>query len=85
MLIAAPWAGRRSPALGAVLLAAGTMPFALVTWWSLIAPAAALLALAIGLPLMLAERARRGRLRSPAPAAGRPPGPTAMTTGEHGR
>jgi hypothetical protein len=85
VVIAAPWAGRRSPALGAVLLAVGTMPFALVMWWSLIAPAAALLALAIGLPLMLAERARRGRLRSPGPAAGRPPGPTAMTTGEHGR
>jgi hypothetical protein len=60
-VIAAPWVGRRSRALGAVLLAAGAVPFALVTWWSLIAHAVAFLALAVRLPVMLAERARRGR------------------------
>lgn len=52
----------RSPALAAAVLVAGTVPWAVLDWWSIVPPATTVLALAVGLPLVL----RR-------PAA--PPGP----------
>lgn len=38
----------RSRLLGGILLAAGALPFALLTWWSAIVPALALVTLLIG-------------------------------------
>ncbi len=46
-LAAAPWAPAPGPRV--VLLLLGTLPFAVVTWWSLASPLLAVLALAIGL------------------------------------
>jgi hypothetical protein len=58
LVVAAPWAGRRMLAAGLALLVAGTVPFAVVTWWSIITPVVALLALAIGVPVIV-RRSRR--------------------------
>ncbi|MGA2829818.1 MAG: hypothetical protein ABSF03_27325 [Streptosporangiaceae bacterium] len=59
LVVAAPRAGRRMPpAAGLGLLVAGTVPFAVVTWWSIIIPVVALLALAIGVPV-IGRRSRR--------------------------
>jgi len=52
LVIAAPWVPHRSPIGATVLLVVGTVPFAVVAWWSLIVPVVGLLALAIGLPVI---------------------------------
>jgi len=44
---------RRSRVLAALTLVAGALPFAILTWWSVVAPITAILALALGLPLVL--------------------------------
>jgi hypothetical protein len=48
LVIASPWVGRRSSTLGAVLLVLGSLVWAVLAWWSIIAPVIALLALGIG-------------------------------------
>jgi hypothetical protein len=53
LVVAAPWVARRSTAWAVALLIVGTLPFAVLTWWSLIVPLVAVLALAIGLPVIL--------------------------------
>lgn len=53
LVAAAPWVGGRLPVVGLGLLVVGTLPFALVTWWSVIVPVVAVLALAIGVPVLL--------------------------------
>lgn len=55
-LIAAPWltGGRRHRGLPLILI--GTVPFAVVTWWTLVTPLLAVVALAIGIPLARRRR-----------------------------
>lgn len=55
-LIAAPWLNGRGRRWGLSLLLLGTVPLAAVTWWTLVTPALALVALAIGIPLARAAR-----------------------------
>jgi len=55
-VMAAPWVARRWARTGAALLVVGTVPVAVVTWWSLVVPWVALLALAVGLPVILGMR-----------------------------
>lgn len=51
-LMAAPWVIGQTRALGVVLLLIGTLPFALLTWWSVVTPLLAVLALAIGVTVI---------------------------------
>jgi hypothetical protein len=51
-LLAAPWLVERGRVAGTTLLLLGTLPFAALTWWTLVSPLLALLALALGLPMM---------------------------------
>ena len=67
LVVAAPWAARRSTGWSVALLLLGTLPFAVLTWWSLIVPFVAVLALAIGLPVIL-----RGDANAVEPAATTP-------------
>jgi len=46
-VFAAPWVAKRSPRWALVSLVGGALPFAIVTWWSLITP---LVAVGLGLP-----------------------------------
>lgn len=57
-LAGAPWVP--GVWLSLALLIVGTLPFAAITWWALVGPLIAVLALAIGLPL-LADRRRPTR------------------------
>ena len=50
-LIAAPWATGRGYRWGLPLLLIGTVPFAVVTWWTVVTPVLAVVALAMGIPL----------------------------------
>jgi len=45
-------AARHSARLARTLLVVGALPFAVLTWWSVVTPLAALLVLAIGLPAL---------------------------------
>jgi hypothetical protein len=49
-IFAALAVARRSPAQASLLLVGGALPFALITWWSVVAPLTAALLLVIGLP-----------------------------------
>ncbi len=49
-LMTAPWA--KGVAVSAVLLLIGTVPFAVLTWWTVVSPLLAVLALAMGLVLL---------------------------------
>jgi hypothetical protein len=59
LVVAAPWVARRNTAVGLAALIAGTLPFAVVTWWSILAPFVCLLALAIGLAVIVRSERRR--------------------------
>ncbi|MEO5832871.1 MAG: hypothetical protein ABJA16_06855 [Nakamurella sp.] len=57
-LMAAPWIGGSAVPIAALLI--GTVPFALITWWSVATPVLALLALGFGLTsFRSAQRANR--------------------------
>jgi hypothetical protein len=58
-LLVAPWTPRVR--LRAVLLLIGTLPFAVLTWWSLVSPLLAVVALVLGLVAL----GRHGRHLSP--------------------
>lgn len=52
ILIVVPWViGRLSPATLVILLLVATLPFAALTWWTVVTPLLAVLALAVGIPL----------------------------------
>lgn len=51
----------RSRLLGGILLAAGTLPFAALTWWSAIVPALAFVTLLIGGAIVARTPPRRVR------------------------
>lgn len=48
----------RSRAVAAGVLVAGTLPWAVLDWWSVVPPVTAVLALGVGLPLVLRRPAR---------------------------
>jgi hypothetical protein len=50
-LIAAPWLTGRVRRWGLLLLLIGAVPFAVATWWALVPPLLAVVALAIGISL----------------------------------
>lgn len=60
--LAAAW---KSQAAAVVLLVAGTLPLAIVTWWSLVTPLIAVLAIVLGWTAMFAN------LASPSPSSSR--------------
>lgn len=62
-LAAAPWVPL--PRLRLVLLLLGALPFAILTWWSLVTPLVAVLSLAIGLTVL-----RRPLSTAPIPSGG---------------
>lgn len=55
LVAASPWVARRSTGWAVALLLVGTLPFAVLTWWSLIVPFVAVMAVAIGLPVILRD------------------------------
>lgn len=55
-LATAPWVP--DVRLGLALLIGGTLPFAAISWWTLVGPLIAVLALAIGLPVLASRRGR---------------------------
>lgn len=67
-LVVAPWLPVRRVRL--VLLLIGTLPFAILTWWSVAAPVVAVLALAIGLST-LRRAASRPAQRATVPVSAR--------------
>jgi hypothetical protein len=72
IVLAVVTAARGSAILGATLLVLGALPFALLTWWSVVTPLIAALALVIG-GLAVAGEHSRGRSRTPAvPSPDRP-------------
>lgn len=56
-LLAAPWVPDTRLALG--LLLVGTLPFAVLTWWSVVSPLLAVLALTLGLKVLHARPVER--------------------------
>lgn len=74
------WQAPRSRPLATALLVAGTVPFAVAAWWSVAAPLAGTLALAIGVPHVWGtpigggarRSARKRRLTTGPPALVRP-------------
>jgi hypothetical protein len=48
--------GGRRPRIAVALLAIATLPFAALTWWSVVTPLIALLTLALGVPLLRGSR-----------------------------
>jgi hypothetical protein len=56
LIVAALVVGRRAAWLGMALLALGAVPFAMSTWWSLVTPLTALLALLLGGIVIARER-----------------------------
>ena len=50
-LITTPWLTGRRSRWGLPLLLLGTVPFAVMTWWTLITPLLAVVALTLGIPL----------------------------------
>lgn len=56
---------RRSHAAAALLLVAGALPFAVVAWWSVVAPITGALMLMIGLPMVLRKIPGEPAPRSP--------------------
>ncbi|GAA2352171.1 hypothetical protein [Streptomyces violaceusniger] len=48
LVAAAPWVARGPRRLATAMLLAGTLPFAALTWWTLVTPAIALLSLTAG-------------------------------------
>ncbi|MDQ2894150.1 MAG: hypothetical protein M3Y09_00640 [Actinomycetota bacterium] len=56
VICAAVLAARHSARLARTLLVVGALPFAVLTWWSVVTPLAALLILAIGLPALHPNR-----------------------------
>jgi hypothetical protein len=64
IVIAVLTARRGSALVGHTLLVLGALPFALLTWWSVVTPLIAVLTLAIGVAALAGERAR-GRSRGP--------------------
>jgi len=66
-VFAAPWVARRSPRWALVLLVCGALPFAVATWWSVVTPVVAILAIGLGVPVLAASRShpRTARLIDP--------------------
>lgn len=73
VLMVTPWlTGRLPTATLVVLLIVATVPFAALSWWTVVVPLLAVVALAVGLPLVArrtADTAPRGAgaVRNPAP------------------
>ncbi len=65
-LIATPWLTARSRTGAIALLLAGTVPFAVLTWWSVATPLLAVLGLVIGLSIIRSHAAAVNRVRQPA-------------------
>ena len=64
LIWAAIFTARRSPDLAQALLLAGALPFAAATWWSVVTPVVAVLAIVIGHGLSRASGPGPGRVRS---------------------
>jgi len=57
LVAASPWVMHRSTTLGAAMLVVGTLVWATLAWWSIIAPLTAIVALGIGGYVLLQTRA----------------------------
>jgi len=70
LIVIAPFAGIRSRLLGGGLLMMGALPFAILTWWSIVTPLIAACALLLGgIAVGRRESPRLADIRGPAPIA----------------